>query len=326
MAATGDVTVRSRSRHFLWEYCCHFPDRRRRHSASITTRLPYYMAMNLLRVARNDYIAAEYRRHAWWPRPSASCRHADPMTRRLDGWPPCSSTSTAPSYTSEPTSTSRTSSGPSGTSSRYQGVDLRRDQVREMYFDRLKHQKCESQEAAPGVRRGRRSGGRSSMTSPTTTPARCPQNGWRSCRLTLAEIYRGVSRKKLKLYPHVRHVLEPASRAVSAGDRQRRPKRLRPRRTPQGRILDYFDPIIVSGDHGFRKPDSRLFEYALDGLKVTPRRASTSATTCSATSTARQIGMRTVMFDSDQGTKQHEDCVPDHRITDMRDLLGILGL
>jgi len=41
---------------------------------------------------------------------------------------------------------------------------------------------------------------------------------------------------------------------------------------------------------------------------------------------AQQVGMSTVMFDSDQGTKQHEDCAPDHTITDFRDLLAILGL
>lgn len=45
--------------HFVWEYCCHFPDRDAAF-ASITSRLPYYMAMNLLRVARNDYVGAEY--------------------------------------------------------------------------------------------------------------------------------------------------------------------------------------------------------------------------------------------------------------------------
>lgn len=45
--------------HFLWEYSCHFPDR---HDAfrSITARTPYYMGLNLLRIARNDYIAHEY--------------------------------------------------------------------------------------------------------------------------------------------------------------------------------------------------------------------------------------------------------------------------
>ena len=41
--------------HFLWEYSGHFPDRRSTFE-SITARLPYYMALNLLRIARNDYI------------------------------------------------------------------------------------------------------------------------------------------------------------------------------------------------------------------------------------------------------------------------------
>ena len=60
MSATGD---RRRAEpfigHFLWEYSCHFPDRRDAFR-SITGRLPYYMALNLLRVARNDYISHDY--------------------------------------------------------------------------------------------------------------------------------------------------------------------------------------------------------------------------------------------------------------------------
>jgi hypothetical protein len=45
--------------HFLWEYSCHFPDRQRAFE-SITARAPYYMGLNLLRVARNDYIDRDY--------------------------------------------------------------------------------------------------------------------------------------------------------------------------------------------------------------------------------------------------------------------------
>jgi aminoglycoside phosphotransferase (APT) family kinase protein len=45
--------------HFFWEYSCHFPDRRQTFT-SITARAPYYMAVNLLRVARNGYIDREY--------------------------------------------------------------------------------------------------------------------------------------------------------------------------------------------------------------------------------------------------------------------------
>ena len=45
--------------HFLWEYSCHFPDRQRTFE-SIKARVPYYMALNLLRIARNDYIDRDY--------------------------------------------------------------------------------------------------------------------------------------------------------------------------------------------------------------------------------------------------------------------------
>jgi Phosphotransferase enzyme family len=43
--------------HFLWEYACHFPDR---DSAfrSITGRLPFQMALTLLRIARNSWVSA----------------------------------------------------------------------------------------------------------------------------------------------------------------------------------------------------------------------------------------------------------------------------
>ncbi len=45
--------------HFLWEYACHFPNR---DSAfrSICGRLPFQMALTLLRIARNSWISREY--------------------------------------------------------------------------------------------------------------------------------------------------------------------------------------------------------------------------------------------------------------------------
>jgi aminoglycoside phosphotransferase (APT) family kinase protein len=60
--ATGD---KSRAEpyigHFLWEYACHFPDRDRAFR-SITARVPYYMGLTLLRIARNDWVSASYGR------------------------------------------------------------------------------------------------------------------------------------------------------------------------------------------------------------------------------------------------------------------------
>ena len=45
--------------HFLWQYSSHFPDRQGMFE-SVTARAPYYMAVNLLRIARNDYIDRGY--------------------------------------------------------------------------------------------------------------------------------------------------------------------------------------------------------------------------------------------------------------------------
>ncbi len=46
--------------HFLWEYACHFPDRDRAFR-SITGRLPFQMALTLLRIARNSWVNAKHR-------------------------------------------------------------------------------------------------------------------------------------------------------------------------------------------------------------------------------------------------------------------------
>jgi thiamine kinase-like enzyme len=47
--------------HFLWEYCGYFPDRENSFR-SITQRLPFYLGITLLRIARNHWIEWNYRR------------------------------------------------------------------------------------------------------------------------------------------------------------------------------------------------------------------------------------------------------------------------
>jgi len=38
-------------------------------------------------------------------------------------------------------------------------------------------------------------------------------------------------------------------------------------------LADYFAPIVISGDYGYRKPDARLFQSALTELEITPEEA-----------------------------------------------------
>ncbi len=47
--------------HFLWEYSCHFPDREQAFY-SMNRRIPFYMGLNLLRIARNAWLDYPYRK------------------------------------------------------------------------------------------------------------------------------------------------------------------------------------------------------------------------------------------------------------------------
>ncbi len=62
MRATGDkYAAEPFIGHFLWEYACHFPDRESAFR-SISGRTPFYMGITLLRIARNSWVAPDYRR------------------------------------------------------------------------------------------------------------------------------------------------------------------------------------------------------------------------------------------------------------------------
>ena len=208
----------------------------------------------------------------------------------------------------------------------YQGIDLRRHQVRDLYFQIMKEQQQASPEEHPefdavGIWRSIIKEHRTDFTR--TLPA----GKLRQMPLFLAEMSRGISRRRLRLYPHVREVLDvlreryPLAVVTDAQSAYARGE------LHKVGLLGHFDPIIVSGDHGYRKPDRRLFQFALDGMGVAAGNALYVGNDMHRDIFgAREAGMQTVMFDSDQGTKVHLDCVPDYTITDLRELLKILGL
>lgn len=47
--------------HFLWEYACHFPDREQAF-ATMNKRVPFYMGITFLRIARNKWLDWQYRK------------------------------------------------------------------------------------------------------------------------------------------------------------------------------------------------------------------------------------------------------------------------
>jgi putative hydrolase of the HAD superfamily len=206
----------------------------------------------------------------------------------------------------------------------YQGIDLHRHQVRDLYFQIMREQQQASSEEHPefdavGIWRGLLQANQTEFTRAL------PPEKLEQLPLFLAEMYRGISRCRLRLYPHVREVLDvlrgryPLAVVTDAQSAYARGE------LHKVGLLDYFDPIVVSGDHGYRKPDRRLFQLALDGMGVAAEHTLYVGNDMHRDIFgAREAGMKTLMVESDQGTAAHLDCVPDHTISDFRDLLKIL--
>jgi putative hydrolase of the HAD superfamily len=147
----------------------------------------------------------------------------------------------------------------------YQGISIGRGELRDLYFQGIRDQLAASREAHPELdvvavwrdllaRRGN-----------AVTQA-LPPDKLKQLPLFLAEMHRSLSRQRLQLFPEVRPVLEqlrPYYRFAVVTDA------LSPYALPELRhvgIADLFNPIIISGDAGYRKRDPRLFRKALDVL------------------------------------------------------------
>lgn len=198
----------------------------------------------------------------------------------------------------------------------YQEVYLHRWEVKERYYRIMKEQREECGEECPEIdvediwnRLLKQEGIKANSTR-------------RKLALILAHIYRGISRKRLQLYPGVKDVLDkmcPLYRLAILSDAQ--PCYALPEMKALG-LDNYFDPIIISGSYGFRKPDKRLAEKALDIMELTP-----AEVICVGNDMyrdiygAKRLGIKTIFFDSNQGDKFHENVTPDYFARRFEDIL-----
>jgi putative hydrolase of the HAD superfamily len=150
----------------------------------------------------------------------------------------------------------------------------------------------------------------------------------RKLALILAQLYRGISRNRLQLYPGVKKVLDelrPVYRMALVSDAQ--PCYALPEIKAVG-LDGYFDPVIISARYGFRKPDKRLIEKALDIMKLM-----STEVICVGNDMYRDIyganrlGIKTIFVDSNQGDKVHENTTPDYFAQRFEDVLtGVAAL
>ena len=196
----------------------------------------------------------------------------------------------------------------------YQGIALHRWEVRDLYFQIMQQQRAQSAEtfAECDVVEVWREFLRNKASDYTRS---LPSEKREQLPLFLAELHRGIARKRLRPYPEVQETLDQLrSQYQLAVVSDAQSAYAVPELRAVG-LLQYFDPIIVSGDYGYRKPDPRLFQKALDALQVRPEQALFFGNDLyHDIFGAQQVGMKAIFVSSNQGNTSSQTISPDYTI------------
>ncbi|MDQ2886273.1 MAG: HAD family hydrolase [Chloroflexota bacterium] len=202
----------------------------------------------------------------------------------------------------------------------YQGISLHRWEVRDLYFQIMRQQRAAS--AEPWAEWDAVALWREFLYTHASDYTRSlPAEKREQLPLFLAELHRGIARKRLHLYPQVQETLDQLrSRYSLAVVSDAQSAYAVPELRSVG-LLEYFDPIIVSGDYGYRKPDARLFQKALDALHLRPEQALFIGNDLyHDIFGAQQIGMKAILVSYNQGNAPYPTVSPDYTISRFAEL------
>jgi len=206
----------------------------------------------------------------------------------------------------------------------YQGILLDANTVKNLYFQIMEKQRTASRERHPefdavGIFQEIITHGSTDFTR------RLPPEKLAQLPLIFAETHRAVSRYRLQLYHGVEETIKqllPTYRLAIISDAQT--AYAVPELNAVG-LLNYFNPVIISGDFGYRKPDKRLFERALAGMNMASSEVVFVGNDMyTDIHGAQKLGMKTIFYKSDQGLQKKDGVTPDYFIYDFPEVLSAL--
>ena len=199
----------------------------------------------------------------------------------------------------------------------YYSVHIAPELLRELYFELNKQQRHVSKEKFPEFDAGkifleiiRRFG-----------PGGMSGTQMKILAASSARVFRAASRYKLELYPGVEEVLDELKHryklaAVSDGQSLW----AMPEMSSLG-LDSYFHDVLVSGDIGYRKPDNRMFEWALEKMELPASEVLFVGNDMYRdVYGAKESGMPCVFFKSNQGDHRNYGAEADYIIYDFRQL------
>lgn len=206
----------------------------------------------------------------------------------------------------------------------YQGILLDPHRLKDLYFEKMKEQRAASSERHPefdavGIFR-------EIITLHATDFTRgLPRQKLEQLPKLLAETYRAGSRFRLQVYPGVEDTIAHLhSKYHLAAITDAQTAYAVPELNAVG-LSGYFNPIIVSGDFGYRKPHERLFTTALTAMNMKPSEVLYVGNDMYRDVYGGQrIGIKTVFFKSNQGTQEKEGVNPNYIIYSFSELLNAI--
>ena len=202
----------------------------------------------------------------------------------------------------------------------YQGIRVRRGDVRGLYFQIMKEQFAATTEKYPefDVVAVWRELLRRYATDYTRSLA---AEKLQHMPLFLAEMHRGITRKRLLAFPQTQEILAQLKTRFSLAVVSDAQSAFAVPELHRAGLADYFSPIVISGDYGFRKPDPRLFQAALNKLGIAPDEAIfVGNDRFRDILGARQVGMKTILFCPNGNAGGPPEMEPDYLLYHYADL------
>jgi len=206
----------------------------------------------------------------------------------------------------------------------YQGIALAPNDIKNKYFEIMKEQRAASGERhrefdVTGIFR------RIILDHATDFTRALPKEKYEQLPILLAEAHRAASRFRLQPYPGVEDTIRQLHlkyKLAIISDAQT------PYALPElhaAGLSGYFDPIIISGDIGYRKPDQRLFSAALHAMKMDASEVLHVGNDMYRDIYGAQVlKMKTVFFKTNQGQQEKEGVKPDYIIYKFPELLNAI--
>ena len=207
----------------------------------------------------------------------------------------------------------------------YQGVLLSSGSVKDQYFQIMNEQRCSMNERHPEF---------NAVCifqeimwrNATDFTRRLPGEKLAQLPLIMAETFRAASRFRLDLYPGVKEVLGDLRLRYRLGVLSDGQHAYAVKELNAVGLLDHFNPIIVSGDHGYRKPDRRLYEMTLSLMNLAPHETLFVGNNMYRdVYGAKRIGMKTVFFKTGEQGRAKHGVEPDYIIYYFWELHNVLG-